>query len=129
MDEHTKAELSAELDRARAKLSRNMAEFRRDIDVPAHVSKAVRQNKTLWLSGAAALGLIIAKLPSRKKKVYVDSRTNKKVKEAEKASMVLALAKLAFSAAKPMLMGIATKKLAEAARRRGGGGSERQSYS
>jgi len=127
MDEHTKAELAAELDRARAKLSRNMAEFRRDIDVPSHLNKAVRQNKTLWLSGAAALGLVIAKLPSRKKKVYVDSKTNKKVKEAEKAGLALALAKLAFSAAKPVIMGIATKKIAEVAKRQGG--SERRSYS
>lgn len=126
MDEHTKNELTAELDRARAKLSRNMAEFRRDIDVPAHLNKAVRQNKTLWLSGAAALGLLITKLPARKQKVYVDSRTSKKVREAEKAGLALALAKLAFSAAKPVLMSLATKKLAQAAKAKS---TERRSYS
>ena len=103
-----------------------MAEFRRDIDVPSHLNKAVRQNKTLWLSGAAALGLLITKLPARKKKIYVEKGTNKKVKEVEKAGLALALAKMAFSAAKPLLMGIATKKIGEMAKRQGG--AERRSY-
>ena len=129
--QHAKAELSAELDRARAKLSRNFEGFRHDIDVPAHFKNAVREHKTWWITGAAGVGLLLAKLPSRKKKVYVDKRTNEKLKKTGEAGLVLALAKMAFSAAKPMITAFATKKIAEMAKKSGRreGREEGHSYS
>ena len=120
MAEHTKAELIAELDRARAQLAQNFEGFRRDIDVPTHLKSAIRHNKTAWLTGAAGLGLFLAKMPSRKKKVvYVDRKSNTKVKETAKAGMALGLAKMAFSAAKPALMAFVTKKISDLSRHQG----------
>ena len=129
--QRAKAELIAELDRARAKLSRNFDGFRHDIDIPAHFKNAVREHKAWWITGAAGLGLLLAKLPSRKKKVYVDRHTNEKLKKTGKAGLVLALAKMAFSAAKPMITAFATKKIADFARHQGRkeAREERHSYS
>ncbi|SRR5581483_4160179 len=118
MAEHTKAELAAELDRARAKISRHMESVRHDIDVPGHLKKSVREHKAVWLGGATALGLLLAKLPARKKKVYVDRHTNENIKKAEKAGLALALAKIAFSAARPVITSAATKLISEYAHRR-----------
>jgi microcystin-dependent protein len=124
---HAKAELIADLDRARAKISRNFEAFRHDIDVPSHVKSSVREHKAWWITGAASIGLLLAKLPARKKKIYVDKRTNAKVKKAEKAGLALGLAKLAFGAAKPAITAFATKKIAEIATRQSR--AERHPYS
>jgi len=122
MDEHFKAELAADLDRARAKIARNFEAFKHDIDLGAHLKSCVREHKAWWLTGAGALGLLLAKLPARKKKIYVDKQTKEKIKKAEKAGLALALAKMAFSAAKPAVTAFATQKIAEFARKRGRSG-------
>src|SRR2546426_718485 len=103
MVEHIKTELAIELDRARAKLARNFEAFRHDIDVPSHLKKNVREHKSAWIGGAAALGLLLAKLPARKKKIYVDRRGNEQIKKIEKAGLALAVGKLLFSVARPAL--------------------------
>src|SRR5438067_11699087 len=113
MAEHLKLELAAELDRARAKLARNFDAFRRDIDVPAQLKKSIRENKGAWLGAAAAIGLLLAKIPARKKKIYVDRHTNERVKKIEKAGLALAVGKMLFSAARPFLTSFATKKMGE----------------
>jgi hypothetical protein len=119
MDEHTKAELAAELDRARAKLSRNMEAFRRDIDVPAHLRSSFRDHKSAWIGAAAILGLLAAKIPARKKKIYVAAPGGARIKKLEKAGIALALAKMAFSAARPAIVAFVTKKITDRARHRG----------
>ncbi|MEA3186636.1 MAG: hypothetical protein QOD99_466 [Chthoniobacter sp.] len=118
MVEHIKTELAVELDRARAKLARNVDAFRRDIDLSAHFKKSFRANRGPWIGAAAMLGLLVAKLPARKKKVYVDRSGKESMKRLEKAGLALALAKLALSAAKPALTAFATKKISDYSRRR-----------
>ncbi len=113
-----KAELAAELDRARAQIARYGDAFRHDVDVPAHLKKSIEEHKGIWIGAASMLGLLIAKLPRRTKKVYVDRRGKPTVKNLEKAGLALAVAKMAFSVARPALMSFATKQVSEFARRR-----------
>ena len=118
MAQQQKADLSAELDRARARVSRYFGELREDLNVPAHLKSSIRRNKSAWLGGAALLGLLLPNLPARKKKIYIEKGTNKRVRDVEKAGMALGIAKLAFSAIKPAITAFATKKVAEAVTRR-----------
>lgn len=113
-----KSELSAELDHARAKLARNMDAFQHDIDVPHHLKNSFRAHKGIWMGAAAALGLLLAKIPARKKKVYVQKVSGERLKNLEKTGLALAVAKLAFSAARPAITAFATKKITDFARRR-----------
>jgi hypothetical protein len=112
-----KAELRAELERARSRASA----FRQQIESrPSVTSKAkstISRNRVPWLIGAVLLGLIVAKLPPRTKKVPVSPWTRKKVdvplEQAGKAGFILAILKIAIDVTKPILMAWATKRLGE----------------
>ena len=86
--------------------------------MPTHLKKSFHEHKSAWIGAASVLGLLIAKLPRRTKKVYVDRRGKQDVKKLEKAGLALAIAKMAFSVARPALMSFATKQVSEFARRR-----------
>src|SRR5258708_5997652 len=116
--ERTKVEICAELERARAGIARNFTALRSDLNVPRRVKSTVRNHKTAFIGGAALLGLLVSKLPARRKKIYVDRKSKGVVKEVEKAGLGLMLLQLALKAAKPALMGLATQKLGEFARTR-----------
>lgn len=118
MAEYRKVELAAELERARAQLARNLEGFRRDLNVPAHLKNSFRTHKSGWLGGAAIMGLLLAKLPARKKKIYVEKRGDSPAKNLQKAGLTLALAKMAFTAARPFLTKLALKKFTEYSQRR-----------
>ena len=112
-----KAELRAELERARSRASA----FRQQIESrPSVTSKAkstISRNRVPWLIGAVLLGLIVAKLPPRTKKVPVSPWSRKKVEapleQAGKAGFLLAILKIAIDVTKPVLMAWATKRLGE----------------
>ena len=120
---HLKVELSADLDRARARIARNFTALCGDLDVPRHLKSSFTRNKGAFIGGATVLGFLISKLPSRKKKVFIDRKSKERVKEVEKAGLGLLALKLAMNAAKPALVSFATKKIAEIARARPGGES------
>lgn len=110
-----RSELLAELSRSRTKMASSLAGLRVDMDVPAHFKTAVGRNKSVWLGGAALLGWLISMVPARKKtvKVIVDKGRRTEVKQIEKAGLLLGLLKMVFSLLRPMIMGFATKKIAD----------------
>jgi hypothetical protein len=64
----TKDEILAELSRSRAGLTREWVALRREFDFKAKFDNIVRRKPYLWLSGAAALGWLLAG-PKRKTRV------------------------------------------------------------
>ena len=83
---HIKTELSASLDRARARLAGSLDALRHDMDVASHLKESFHRNKAAYIGGASVFGLILSKLPARGKKVYVERKSGKEgIKEAEKA--------------------------------------------
>ena len=64
----TKDEILAEISRSRAGLTREWAALRREFDFKAKLNNIVRRKPYLWLSGAAALGWVVAG-PKRKTRV------------------------------------------------------------
>lgn len=110
-----KAQLAAELNRARSGMVVGWDGLREDLNLPAHFKAAVGRHKTFWLSGAAIIGWVLAKLPSRKQKVYLDRHNKKQIRQVGSAGLLLGLLKLIFSLARPALTAFATKKLADVA--------------
>ncbi len=53
---------------SRMAFARNLRAVRHDLDVPTHLTHAFRRHKTLYLTGAAGVGWVLARLPVRKKK-------------------------------------------------------------
>jgi hypothetical protein len=113
-----KAELRAELERARSRASAYRGQMQARPSVTSKAQKTISRNRVPWLVGALLVGLVVAKLPPRTKKVPVNRWTGKKVdqpslEQAGKAGFFLALLKIGIDVTKPVLMAWATKRLGE----------------
>jgi hypothetical protein len=111
--------LAADLARARAALGRNIEALRRDLDVASHFKQSFHENKAAYIGGATFFGLLLSKLPARKKKVYVERKTKGAMKEAEKAGLLLMIAQFLFKTFRPLLMSLVTKQVTEFVKSRG----------
>jgi hypothetical protein len=114
---HVKIELAAELDRARAALARNAGALRHDLDIPTRFKSSFHQNKAAYIGGATMFGLLLAKLPSRKKKVHIERKPRTAArqveKEAEKAGIWLLLLQFLFKTLRPLLTSLLTKQVTQ----------------
>ena len=110
-----KVALIAQLDRTRSRLAANRRELAEDLDVPKKLKSSFVGHRGVWLGGAALFGLIISRLPPRRKKSAPPSKAKATAKvEAERAGMAgigFALLKIAFNVAKPILISWATKRM------------------
>jgi hypothetical protein len=115
--EERKKVLTQELDRARAELRAHSRGVRAHAHPVAKLRIAFAKNRLIWISGAAVLGLVLAKIPARTKKIVVNRRNEKQMANAGKAGLALGALKLAFDLGKPFLMSWATGRLGDMAKR------------
>jgi len=121
-----KSQLIAELERSRSEFAHGVRGLRQDMDVGAHLKHAFVRQKAVWLGGAAIMGWLLAKLPSRKKKVKVAPIRSAKVTEAERGGILLTVLNLLVPLLKPAVMAFATKKVQEFASRNGHGAKDQR---
>lgn len=119
-----KAELIAQLAAARERLARTGRALqdagellRQKLDVPARAKESFEKHRPAWLGGATLIGLLLSKLPARKKTVFVERSTGQALGMAGKLGAVWSAAKFAAGIAKPFLGEIAGQRLGELARR------------
>ena len=113
--DHDKAELIAELARTRTAASANVAALRHDLDFPARAKKSFVKSPLPWLGGAAVLGLIVARIPKRTKKVVTvfAKKEEPAIEKAGKVGLVLGALKIAFDFARPAILKWATQRFAD----------------
>ncbi len=128
-----KAELIAELAAARERLAKTGRALqdagellRQKLDVSARAKESFEKHRPAWLGGATLLGLLLSKLPSRKKTVFVERSTGQSLGMAGKLGALWSAAKFAAGIAKPFLGEIAGQRLGELARRFTGGTKENE---
>jgi hypothetical protein len=110
--EDRKAQLATQLARARADFGYSMAKVRDEVDVPRRVRRSVANHAFLWVGGAAIAGFIIARLPRRTKKVYVNEEGKKVSPEkVAKTGLLFAAARIVFGLAQPILLKVAREQL------------------
>ncbi|HEX5176073.1 MAG TPA: hypothetical protein VFV83_03535 [Chthoniobacteraceae bacterium] len=115
-----KDELVARLDDARARVAGHSRGVRAHLHPGEKLRALFKRQRLGWLGGAAVLGLLLAKLPPRMKKVPV--RRGKKGKDREqlanagKAGLTLGVLKLVLDLAKPILIAWATKRMGDVAK-------------
>jgi hypothetical protein len=123
--EERKAELIAALGHARTKLDAAAGTLHQALDFPTRVGRSLTENKWLWLGGAAVFGVILARAPWRSRKVSVNvGGKHIKGEDVAKTGAALALAKIAFDLARPILLKLAMEKLRPWAEQRFGGGQK-----
>ncbi len=71
MADERKAELIAELDRARARATANTKALRSDVAFRPHLQRVFQRNRSAYLGGAALFGLLLSKIPPRTKEVKI----------------------------------------------------------
>jgi len=117
-ESRVKVELAADLDRARARLARNFGALSRDFDVGTHLKHSFHENKAAYIGGATLFGLLLSKLPTRKKKMYVERKSTESLKDVEKAGIWLVLLQLLFKTFRPLITSLVTKQVTEFVRSR-----------
>lgn len=120
MVEHTKAELIAEIERARARLGKSIDGLRRDADLGAHVRSSFSRHKAAWIGGAGIAGWVLSRLPARKRKVPLPPGKNDghKIRELAGTGLLLGVLKFFFSMCRPFLASFARQKISDFAARR-----------
>jgi hypothetical protein len=74
-------ELRMEIARSRERVGRDLRGLHYELDFPAKLRRSFREQTILWITVVAAVGVLIALAPMRKKKIYVDAKSSRKPKE------------------------------------------------
>lgn len=108
-----KAELTAELARIRSRIAQNFGGVRNDLDFSGHAKKTVLKNPFAWVGGATLVGVLLAKLPARRKKVMV-TRAGKpsSLASAGQAGLLISTLKIGFDLSRPALTKWASQRVA-----------------
>lgn len=114
-----KAVLIAEIEAARAKVAVTGAALqaagegmRKSFDIPARARASFEKHRPAWLGGAALVGLLLSKIPARKKTIFVETASGVVMGNAGKIGKVVGLLKFAGKMARPFLGDLAAKWVA-----------------
>jgi hypothetical protein len=98
-------ELKGEIVGSRQRVARELQGLRYELDFPAKFRRSFRKQTGSWISAAAAIGALIALAPMRRKKVYVDAKSQRKNdKKLMQTGLAMAALKLAGNLARPVIM-------------------------
>lgn len=119
-------ELRAEIDRSRELVERDLRDLRDELDIPRRIRNSFRRQTGLWIAAVAVVGVLVAVQVTRKKKIYVETKSggnSKSQKKLLEAGFALGLVRLAVTLFRPMIVGFVTKKIGDYA---GGAHSKRK---
>ena len=117
----TKEEILAELTDSRGAILQRCAALRAELDLKAKLNNLVRKKPYAWLSGAAAIGWILAGPKSRTRVVTKTIKPNgvpaatvdKKTKRAGLIALLFALVRFVLPVLRPAVMSYAGHRLAD----------------
>lgn len=112
-----KAELIAQLGNARARLSAHSRGARAHLHPGEKLRASFKRQRVAWLGTAVLLGLVLAKLPPRTKKVpALRGKDREQLATAGRAGFALGAIKLILDLTKPLLIAWATKRVGDVAK-------------
>src|SRR5438128_11868899 len=95
-------ELRAEIASSRERVSRDLRGLHYELDFPAKFRRSFREQTVSWLTTAAAVGVLIALAPMRKKKIYVDAKGGRNSqKKLLETGLALAMVKIGATLFRP----------------------------
>ena len=107
-------ELTAEIGQSRERVARDLRGLKYEVDFPAKFRRSFRQQTVSWLSAAAAVGALIALVPMRKKKIYVNAKSGRKSqKKLVESGIALAVLKIAANLVRPVIVEFVKSRLTD----------------
>lgn len=107
-------ELRQKIADSRELVVRDMGGLRYELDFARKFKQAFQRNTVVWVGAALAVGLLVALLRARPRKIYVNA-AGRKVRSPEKSLLesgaLLGVLKLGFSLVQPMVLSYLAKKL------------------
>jgi hypothetical protein len=73
-----RATIKSDIALSRDRLARELSGLRYELDIPRKIKNSFRDQTTIWIGALAAVGLLIAIAPARKKKIYIRAKENGK---------------------------------------------------
>ena len=112
---HNKQQIEAALADVRIQMQNEMAHLRRTLDMKKHFLESIKNHPWEWASCAAIFGWLLSGIPARKKRIYIDSSSEKPVKGRDKG-LLRKLWREVWKFSKPMIAAYLAKLLAENAK-------------
>ena len=105
-------ELKTEIELSRERVARDLRGLHYELDFPQKFRRSFREQTLSWLTAAAAVGAVIALAPMRKKKIYVDSKSDRKTKKKlVETGLALGALKIGASLIKPAIVELVKNRL------------------
>ncbi|PYI92809.1 MAG: hypothetical protein DME97_08300 [Verrucomicrobia bacterium] len=108
-------ELRQEAAHSRDRLSRDLSGLRYELDFPLKFRKSFQRQTILWIGAAIVVGVVLAVLPARTKKVRVKMKTKDRGQQQKEgilgAGLALGALKLVATMLKPTITAFVAKKM------------------
>ena len=105
-------ELSTEIARSRERVDCDLRGLHYELDFPAKLQRSFRERTVSWLAAATAVGTLIVLLPTRKKKMYVDLKRDRKAnKKLVETGFALGALKIGVSLIRPAIVELVKNRL------------------
>ena len=112
---YKKQQITAALTTLRIQVQNEVSLLSRKLDMKQHFLESIKNHPWEWASCAAIAGWLLSGIPARKKRVYIDSSTQKPVKHRDKGPLGK-LWREVWQFSKPMIAAYLAKLLAEHAK-------------
>ena len=105
--------LTGEIARSRETLSRDVRGLRYELDFPRKLRRSFRRETMVWLGAAIAVGVIIAMLPRRSKKISVEPKFGRQPRKKQmlEAGFALGALKIAATMLRPVIVDLVRTRL------------------
>ncbi len=108
-----RAAIKSDIALSRDRMARELSGLRYELDIPRKIKNSFRDQTAIWIGALAAVGLLIAIAPARKKKVYVRAKDNSKEngKGLLEAGALVGVMKFAATLLRPALVKFVTSRI------------------
>jgi hypothetical protein len=102
----------AEIARSRERVARDLRGLHYELDFGAKLRRSFRKQTVSWLTAAAAVGALIAFAPLRRKKIYIDAKSDRKTKKRlVETGFALGALKILASFVRPVVVELLRNRL------------------
>ena len=108
-----RAAIKSDIALSRDRMGREISGLRYELDIPRKLKNSFRNQPAIWIGALAAMGLLIAVAPARKKRVYVRAKDNSKEngKGLLEAGALVGVLKFAATLLRPALVKFVTSRI------------------